>query len=82
MVVYLLATDSHGDPCVVPVSAHYHLPVTNTGVGPYNFYPGQDILKQVKALGVPLPLQSDLEKTTQTSDHHVAEEKLNKIIGR
>ena len=48
MVVYLIAQDSHGDPCVVAVSAHYHLPVVNAGLGPYDFYPGQDILKYVQ----------------------------------
>lgn len=82
MVVYLIAQDSHGDPCVVAVSAHYHLPVVNAGLGPYDFYPGQDILKYVQASGVALPLQADLEKTTRSSDHHEAEGKINKMIGR
>ena len=82
MVVYLIAQDSHGGPCVVPVSAHYHLHVTNVGVGPYDYYPGQDILKQVQASGIALPLQIDLEKTTRTSDHNVAEGQINKMIGR
>lgn len=62
MVVYLLARDSRGEVCVVAVPAHHNISVTNTGVGPYGFYPGQDILKQVETLGIPLPHQSDLEK--------------------
>lgn len=82
MVVYLLARDSHGDICVVAVSAHYNLAVTNTGVGPYGFYPGSDVLKQVEASGIPLPFQGDLEKTTRSSDHRHAEKKLKKITGR
>lgn len=82
MVVYLIARDSHDEPCVVAVSAHYHLHVTNTGVGPYNFYPDLEVLKQVKASGIPLPLQSDLEKTTWSSDHRTAENKINHMLGR
>ena len=83
MMVYLLAHDSRGDICVVPISAHCHVGVvTNVGVGPYSYYPGHDVLKQVEASGIPLPLQSDVERTTHRSNHHTEEDQPNKMIGR
>lgn len=82
MVVYLVAQDSHGDPCVVPVSAHYHLHITNTGIGPYDVYPTQETLSRIQASGIPLPLQSELEQTAMMSDRHTAADKFHQIMRR